>query len=126
MITLKDHFLINIRPNKVRVENLKTGDYREEELQFGNDRLLITDTKEPESTLKHLINQLSSISFIKPSRTIIINPYHPNISNFTDMEKMVFRDMAEQLGARIVRFKFGESVNSRSFDLNSLESQTVV
>ncbi|MGK7369296.1 MAG: hypothetical protein ACNS64_03705, partial [Candidatus Halalkalibacterium sp. M3_1C_030] len=65
-------------------------------------------------------------SFIKPSRTIIINPYHPNISNFTDMEKMVFRDMAEQLGARIVRFKFGESVNSRSFDLNSLESQTVV
>ncbi len=128
MITLKEHFLINIRPNKVRVENLITRESVEsgEELVFGNNRLLITDTNEPEQTLKQLINKLSSDSLLTFSRTLVINPYHPNISEFTDVEKMAFRDMAVNLGAKMVRFKFGENVTSKQLDLASLATQTEV
>jgi hypothetical protein len=126
MITLKEYFLINIRQNKVRVENLKTGQFLESDdmLTFGNERLLITDTNEPERTLKLLISQLSAVSLIKPSRTLIINPSHPNIVKFTEMEKMGFRDLAEHLGARIVRFKFGDNVTSRQLDIRAIENQT--
>ncbi len=128
MIALKEHFLINIRPNKVRVENLITRESLESEdaLVFGNDRLLLTDTNEPEQTLRQLINKLSSDNLITISRTLVINPYHPNISEFTDIEKMAFRDMAVNLGAKIVRFKFGENVTSSQLDLESLATQTEV
>jgi|GEM_PF-2614373 len=128
MIALKEHFLISIRPNKVRVENLSTRESLEsgEELVFGNNRLLITDTNEPEQTLRQLINKLSSDSLITLSRTLVINPFHPNISEFTDLEKMTFRDMAVNLGAKIVRFKFGENVTSKQLDMGSLASQTEV
>ncbi len=128
MITIREHFLIGIRPNKVRVENLRTREFLESEvgLTFGNHRLLITDTREPEETLKRLMDKLSAASFIKPSRTLIINPYHPSISAFTVIEKMAFRDMAERLGARVVRFKFGENVTSQQLDIEMLSTQTEV
>ncbi len=126
LITLKEYFLINISPNNVRVENLKTHEFRETELEFGNKRLLITDMNEPESTLRQLIAELSSPGFIRPSRTIIINPFHPQISMFSEIEKMAFRDMAEHLGARIVRFKFGETITGRQLDISLLKTQTEV
>ena len=126
MINLKEYFLINISPNHVRVENLKTHEFREKGLEFGNKRLLITDMNVPESTLRQLIAELSSPSFIRLSRTIIINPFHPHILAFSEVEKMAFRDMAEHLGARIVLFKFGETVTGRQLNISSLRSQTEV
>lgn len=125
MITFKEYFLISIRPNKLRVENLKTGDFLESEegLTFGNERLLITDIYEPDETLKDLVNRLSSSSIFILSKTYIINPYHPNIPVFTEVEKRAFRDMAEHGGATSVYFIFGEGVTSNQIDLRYLSSQ---
>ncbi|MEM7551020.1 MAG: hypothetical protein AAF363_15150 [Bacteroidota bacterium] len=112
----------------VKIENIKTRETLESDsnLTFGNDRLLITDTNEQESTLNDLLNRLSKNSFFQPLRTLILNPYHPNIPEFIDVEKMAFRDMAERLGAREVRFKFGESVTASQLNINSLNYQTEV
>jgi len=127
MFTIQEFLLIQIRPNKVKVTDLKTGESLESsELTFGNDRLLITDMVEPESTLTELIKQLTKSTLVHFSRNLIINPYHPNISEFSEVEKRAFRDMAEALGARTVRFKFGENITIASLDKNYLDNETSV
>jgi hypothetical protein len=126
MFTLQECILIKIRPNKVKVTNLKTGESLEsgDNLIFGSERLLMTDMDEPLSTLKDLINQLTQSTLIHFRRTLILNPYHPNISEFSEVEKRSFRDMAEFLGARIVRFKFGKEISINSLNNKNLDRET--
>jgi hypothetical protein len=105
---------------------LKTGESLEsgDNLIFGSERLLMTDMDEPLSTLKDLINQLTQSTLIHFRRTLILNPYHPNISEFSEVEKRSFRDMAEFLGARIVRFKFGKEISINSLNNKNLDRET--
>jgi hypothetical protein len=126
MFTFQEYILIKIRPNKVKVTNLKTGESLEsgDNLIFGSERLLMTDMDEPLSTLKDLINQLTQSTLIHFRRTLILNPYHPNISEFSEVEKRSFRDMAEFLGARIVRFKFGKEISINSLNNKNLDRET--
>ena len=61
MITFREYYLIEIKPNKVRVENLKTSKFRESDpnLTFSNDRLLVTSAVEPVCTIKQFVDELS-------------------------------------------------------------------
>ncbi|WKK81537.2 hypothetical protein [Marivirga arenosa] len=126
MFTIHEYILIEIRPNKVKVTNLKTRESLEsgDNLTFSNERLLMTVMDEPQSTLKDLINQLTQSDLIHFRRTIILNPYHPNISEFSEVEKRSFRDMAEFLGARIVRFKFGKEISIKRLGSRYLDKET--
>jgi hypothetical protein len=126
MIKVKEYLLVKIKPDQVSVEDLQTGKSVNSNLKFSNDRLLITNPYEPESTLKDLINQITANTLITFNRAIIINPYHPAIHEFTEMEKMVFRDLAVNLGAKEVRFIFGKDISGGQLDVRFLENQTVV
>ena len=128
MIRFRECFLVRIKPNQVAVEDLLTGKVEKSDshLKFGNDRLLITDTKEPETTLKELIKKLTYTTLVSFSRTIIINPYHPNIAQFTEVEKRTFRDLAGHLGARKTYLVFNKDVSGRQLDSRFLKYQAEV
>jgi hypothetical protein len=124
MIKFKEYFLIKIKPNQVSVEDLLTRKTLNSELEFSNDRLLITNPNQPESILKDLINKITPNALVTFNRTIIINPLHPNINEFTETEKMVFRDLAVNLGAQNVHFVFNKDISGKDLDLKLLKNQT--
>lgn len=116
--------MIKIKPNQVSFEDLLTGKTLNSELEFSKDRLLITNSSEPAFTLKDLINKITYNTLISISRTIIINPLHPNISEFTETEKMIFRDLAVYLGAKNVNFIFNKDIAGQQLNLRLLKNQT--
>lgn len=124
MIKFKEYFLIKIKPNQVSVEDLLTRKILNSELEFSNDRLLITNPNQPESILKDLINKITPNTLVTINRTIIINPLHPNINEFTETEKMIFRDLAVNLGAKNVHFVFNKDISGKHLDLKLLKIQT--
>jgi hypothetical protein len=124
MIKFKEYFLIKLKPNHVAVEDLLTGQTKSSDVEFSNDRLLITNTNEPESSLKELINKITPNALVTINRTIIINPLHPNINEFTETEKMVFRDLAVNLGAKNIHFVFNKDILGKHLDLKLLKNQT--
>lgn len=124
MIKFKEYFLIKIKPNHVVVEDLLTGQTIKTDIEFSNDRLLITNSSEPESTLKDLINKITPNTLLTINRTIITNPFHPSINEFTETEKMIFRDLAVNLGAKNVHFVFNKDISGKHLDLKLLKNQT--
>ena len=124
MVNFKEYYLISIVPNKITVENLKTGESRESDsnLVFSNDRLLIASATEPGATVKRLVDQLSTNYFFKPIRTVIVNSAHPNISKFSAIEKMILRDVGAQVGTRVY-LSFDDTLTASNIDLNRLSFQ---
>ena len=84
-----------------------------------DDFLLESTAKKNSPDAKKNTTIRTTSKFPSFSRMLVINQYHPNISEFSDTKKMAVRDMAVNLGAKIVCFKFGENVTSSQLDLES-------
>lgn len=95
---------IRMSPNALEIKHLKSGKTitRKAEISFSNERLLITDPLIAEPFAKSLIAELlnSKKKLLDRALTIVLQPMHPAVDNFTPTEIMIFNDFACQIGGK--------------------------
>lgn len=104
LIFKKNIFYIRLHEDKIEIENVLTGKsiQRITLNKFSNDRLLIANFTNAELEIRDAIDALQGKSIFSRNSKIIIQPLHNNIDEYSEVEKMILRDICFHTGAKDV------------------------
>ena len=101
MILKRDIHYIRIKIDKIEIRNLRRSKsiMSVPKLKYHNDRLLIANFFNAESEIRKCLEELNGKPLFSRPTTIIFQPLHPSISNYSQVELASFRDICAHSGA---------------------------
>ncbi len=97
----KDILYVRAHRTKIEIRNVKTGQEISYAVSqtYSNSRMLIADFFVFEEQLRNAINEIKEQKLINRSLRIVFQPIDEAVTEFSPVEKRVFRDSCEYAGA---------------------------
>ena len=97
----KDIFYVRIFRKKIEIRNVKTDQEISYKIaqNYSNSRMLIADFEVFEQELRNAIKQIKEPKIFSQSIQIVFQPVDETVTEYSTVEKRVFRDSCEYAGA---------------------------
>jgi hypothetical protein len=112
MIFKRDIFYIRLYEGKIDIRNPRDSKSTTfiPKKRYSNERLIIADYETAEIELRSALKYHRGKSFFYRLPIIIFQPIHDKISEYSEVEKRVFRDSSEHCGAKRVYLFLGKEL----------------
>ncbi len=109
-----DIIYISIKTNSIHAKNLRTQQMASSEAAISSRRLLVGNFTEAESTLKKLLQAISTRRWLRVAPTIVIQPLEMTEEGLSQIEERIFRELALAAGAAKAIVHVGEQLSDEA------------